>query len=145
MILQSRLFLSASAIAFALALAMTGLAEADDVATRPIPPDREAVAPTSAVLFSNSGLGRTGQFSGTIVDLGCDDEPAAAGRGVCDAQGEHSYALELDGSRTLYPLLVFGNAPAFDRLRAGQLTGQRVRVGGVHYTSTGTILVSDIE
>ncbi|HEY8515469.1 MAG TPA: hypothetical protein VIS07_08145 [Candidatus Binatia bacterium] len=108
-----------------------------------VAPDRAAVAPSSAALFSSSGLGRTGEFTGKIVNLSCDSVRMTLATAECD-QGEHFFALELDGSNTLYPLLLLGNQPSVERLRAGEFTGKEVRVAGVHYSSSGAILVSDI-
>jgi hypothetical protein len=106
------------------------------------PPDRRGVAPSAAVLFTNSGLGRTGDFAGTIIDLSCDT--VAPGNGSATCTDEDRFALKLDGERMPYPLLLIGGAPVIDKLRAGEFTGRKVRITGVHYSSMGTILVSDI-
>jgi hypothetical protein len=100
-----------------------------------IPPDQVATG--------RSGLGRTGDFVGTIVELSCDRETPPGTRADCDRTG-HYYALQADGQLALQPLLA--GAPAIgDELRSGQLTGREVRVSGVRYLSTGAILVGDIQ
>jgi hypothetical protein len=131
-------FLCASVVA--LSLIAGGFAHADE-GTPASPPDL-GIAPSTAVLFTNSGLGRTGDFAGTIVDLSCGTVAPSNGSATCT--DEDRFALELDGERTRYPLLLIGGAPIIDQLRAGEFTGRKVRITGVHYSSMGTILVSDI-
>jgi hypothetical protein len=66
--------------------------------------------------------------AGTIVDLSCDSVRPAGGVARCDT-GEHYFALKTDGTAALRPLEL-ASGPALDRLRAGGLTGQQVRVVG---------------
>src|SRR5262249_52343612 len=132
------------AAAFAAVLGAGSLAWAGVPApqvARPIPPDRQAIAPSTSALFSSSGLGRIGDFSGTIVSLSCDSVHPLGSSTECEATG-HYYALEMDGDRASYPLLLLGTQPSLDKLRAGEFTGKQVDVTGVHYSSSGTILVS---
>jgi hypothetical protein len=126
-----RKFLLVSALA--LFLPVGGHAYGDESAPA-VPPDGQGIAPSTAFRFSSSGLGRTGDFAGTIVDLSC---------ARCDS-AEHHFALQLDDERTLYPLLLIGGPPIIDRLRAGEFTSKKVRISGVYYSSMGTILVGDI-
>lgn len=133
-----RRFLGASVVA--LSLGASGFAHAEK-GTPANPPDL-GIAPSTAVLFTSSGLGRTGDFAGTIVDLSCGTVAPSNGSATCTDQDR--FALELDGERTRYPLLLVGGAPVIDQLRAGQFTGRKVRITGVHYSTMGTILVSDV-
>jgi hypothetical protein len=135
-------FAAAAAVAASLLVASVAWARESDT-QRAIPPDRSAIAPTTPVLFSNAGLGRLGDFSGTIVDWSCDPVGSARTSAQCSPE-DHEFALKLDGDGGAYPLLLFGNPPDTERLRAGEFTGKRVRVSGIHYSSNGTILVSAI-
>jgi hypothetical protein len=84
-----------------------------------------------------------GGVSGTILVLSCDPVGFRRTRAQCSPE-DHVFTLKLDGDRGAYPLLLFGNPPGIERLRAGEFTGKRVRVGGIHYSSDGTILVCAI-
>src|SRR5437868_5138925 len=97
-----KMILGASVVT--LSLAASGLARADANGWA-APPDRDGITPTTPILFSSSGLGRTGDFSGTIVDLSCDPARRGGGGASCDATEEREFALKLDGERVPYPLL----------------------------------------
>jgi hypothetical protein len=122
--------------ALALMLSTTASVRAEPPLTSPpIPPDQVATG--------RSGLGGTGDFVGTIVELSCDRENPPGTNAECDRTG-HYYALQTAGELALQPLLA-GTRPIVDELRSGQWTGKQVRVTGVRYLSTGAILVSAIE
>lgn len=79
--------------------------------------------------------------AGTIVDLSCDSFRLSGGIARCDA-GEHYFALKMPGAVDLRPLEPSGG-PIADRLQAGELTGQQVRVVG-DCPERGPIRVHDV-
>jgi hypothetical protein len=99
--------------------------------------------PRDQVVTGRSGLGGTGNFVGTIVEVSCDLDSPPGTRADCDRTG-HYYALRTDGQLALQPILA-GTKPIIDELRSGRWTDKEVRVTGVSYSSTGAILASEIE
>src|SRR5512144_51704 len=87
-------------------LTATGPVRADDsqLNSPPIPPDQQGVAPSGAKFFTGSGLGRTGDFLGKMVDLSCNMNPPAGTKTQCNST-DHYYALQVDGQPGLHPLL----------------------------------------
>jgi hypothetical protein len=99
--------------------------------------------PSADALYTNSGFGRRGHFVGTLVEESCQQGIPPGMKARCDATGRY-YALLFDGHPSSNPLLV-NSGPIFEQLRASGLIDTRVRVGGVFYSSTGEILVNDIQ
>jgi hypothetical protein len=138
-----RLLRFVGAVQLGLLLAAAGPAWAQLVSTsRPNPAD-PLRAPSTDVLDTSSGFGRRGNFVGTLVEESCQGTRPPGMTAQCDATGRY-YALLFDGHESPNPLLVT-SAPIFEQLRASGLIDTRVRVGGVFYSSTGEILVSDLQ
>jgi len=124
-----------TALAWMLSTATIVLADPTGILTSPsIPADQVATG--------RSGLGGTGDFVGTVVELSCDRETPPGTRVDCERTG-HYYALQTDGQLALQPILA-ATKPISDELRSGQWTDKQVRVSGVRYPSTGAILVGEI-
>jgi len=109
----------------------------------PIPPDKQGVAPSTSENLNASGLGRTGQFLGRMVQVPCGPTQPPGVKQQC-ATSDHYFALQMDGESGLHPLLA-GDAKIRDELSNPAFSGQSVRVSGVQYPSTGAIRVSNIE
>lgn len=80
--------------------------------------------------------------AGLVVNLSCDSVRVGGGIARCD-EGEHYFALKVDGASTLQPLLLASGPPSVERLRAGAFTGQQVRVIG-SCPPSGAIQVDDV-
>jgi hypothetical protein len=134
-----------TAAALASVIGFAAVASADTSAaplSRPIPPDRLITSAPGAVSFSGSGLGRVGNFAGTIVNQRCDFDRPPGTKTECDANGQY-YALQIDGEQALFTLLP--TEPLIQELRSGELTGKPVRVTGIYYPLAGSILVGDVQ
>jgi hypothetical protein len=109
----------------------------------PIPSDQHGVAPSSAQAMKSSGLGRSGQFAGTIVKQSCAGNRPLGTETQCAAT-DYYYALKIDGQTGSLPLLA-GDPKALTQLKSPDLDGKAVWVTGTQHTTTGAILMSNLE
>jgi hypothetical protein len=104
--------------------------------------DQIVVMPAGESQFSSSGLGRTGNFVGTLVARSCDSGRPAGTRAECEADG-HYYGLAIDGQSAVYTLMAGAQVIQY-QLGERPPVGSKVEVTGIAYPSTGAILVSNI-
>lgn len=122
--------------ALALVAALAPASARDARATPPCAPPAPAAAraatptahPPAATAPSDAAPASRG-FAGTIVDLSCDVVRLAGGAARCD-DGEHHFALRMEGERGLRAIEVAQSTPVGDALHSGELTGREVCVTG---------------
>jgi len=137
-------------LAIGVLLAAASVAPASDAAPSPPcpPPERATVAPAPAPpAVAGEAPDTTAPhargFAGTLVDLSCDVVRLANGTARCD-DGEHHFALRVDGERGLRPLEVAHSRAVSDALHTGDLTGRQVCVTG-DASPSGVLRVDGIQ
>jgi len=105
--------------------------------------DRLGVASSTSLLFTSLGLGRRGNFFGTLVKRSCERSAPPDAKAPCETSGDY-YGLQLEGHASPYPLWVT-NSALEERFRRDGLVGSRVRIGGITYSSTSAIFVMDVQ